>query len=77
MTLHDVLSPSFLNQFRIVDWGYTENSKPLSFDRYENWVENDGHGPLGYWPMKEKRREKMSAISFRVSVLSRFPFFLC
>ena len=67
MTLHDVLSPSFLNQFRIVDWGYTENSKPLSFDRYENWVKKDGHGPLGY--LADERKEK------RKDVRNFFPEF--
>ena len=60
MTLHDALSPSFLKQYRIVDWGYTENPKPLSFDRYETWVGQDGHGPLGY--LADERKEKRKDI---------------
>ncbi len=38
----------FLGELGVVDWGYTEEATPKSFDRFESWVEKGNHGPLGY-----------------------------
>lgn len=42
------LDSEFLKDLAVVDWGYSSNIHPLSFDRYENWVKRDNHGALGY-----------------------------
>jgi epoxyqueuosine reductase len=67
MTLHDVFSPILFKDLGIVDWGYTEEPRPLSFDHYEKWVERDGHGPLHY--LADERKNK------RADIRSFFPEF--
>lgn len=42
------LDESVLSNLGVVDWGYTEEATPTSFDKYESWVEKGHHGPLGY-----------------------------
>lgn len=42
------VEPSFLKENQIIDWGYTEESVPISFDNYNSWVKEDLHGPLSY-----------------------------
>lgn len=42
------IEEDFLNELGIVDWGYTEDPLPASFNRFESWVERGGHGPLNY-----------------------------
>lgn len=48
MKSHPFLTPEFLSGLGIVDWGYTEISAPLSFDKYLAWVENEQAGDLIY-----------------------------
>lgn len=43
-----IFSEDFLKGLGILDWGYTEESIPLSFKRYHDWFEASLHGPLGY-----------------------------
>lgn len=50
------LSESRLKEFGIVDWAYTEESRPITLDHYLNWVENKYHGPLKY--LADERKEK-------------------
>jgi epoxyqueuosine reductase len=47
--------PELLRELGVLDWGYTEESKPLSYDRYLAWTEAQGHGPLNY--LIDHRRE--------------------
>jgi epoxyqueuosine reductase len=42
------LSSEFLQSQGILDWGYTEEYVPRSLNQYEKWVNQAGHGPLGY-----------------------------
>ncbi|MBD65422.1 MAG: tRNA epoxyqueuosine(34) reductase QueG [Halobacteriovoraceae bacterium] len=42
------LTPENLQTMQIVDWGYTEQMQATSFDKLQNWVENNEHEPLGY-----------------------------
>lgn len=37
-----------LNSLGIIDWGYTEESKPLSFQKYDEWVTKGLSHPLNY-----------------------------
>lgn len=37
-----------LKDLGIVDWGYSEESVPTTFNHYEKWTEANLHGPLGY-----------------------------
>lgn len=42
------LSTHDLTEFGVVDWGYTQESIPHSFSRYDSWTQDSLHGPLGY-----------------------------
>lgn len=42
------LDEGLLSKLGVVDWGYTEEGTPVSFDKFESWVEKGNHGPLGY-----------------------------
>lgn len=37
-----------LRALGILDWGYTEEAIPQTFNYYEKWTEASLHGPLGY-----------------------------
>lgn len=43
-----MIDKKLLEELGIVDWGYTEESKPQSFDRYEQWVQKGLSAPLTY-----------------------------
>lgn len=43
-----LFSDELLSFHKIVDWGYTEELSPRSYDRLERWVEKGEHGTLGY-----------------------------
>lgn len=42
------LDSNFLKSLGVVDWGYTSNIEPLSFDNYDRWVKRENYGILGY-----------------------------
>lgn len=44
-----------LSTFGIVDWGYTEEMNPHSFDHYKKWVGQGDAGPLKY--LQDHRRD--------------------
>ena len=44
-----------LKSLGIVDWGYTEDPIPQSYDQYNEWVNAKGHGPLSY--LADHRKE--------------------
>jgi epoxyqueuosine reductase len=46
----------WFKDFSVIDFGYTEDSIPLTRDRYNQWVSEDGHGPLTY--LSGERQEK-------------------
>jgi epoxyqueuosine reductase len=58
---YDFLSESFLSQFQITKWGYTEEDTPHSLDTYHAWVEGKHEGPLSY--LSDWRREKRNKLS--------------
>ena len=38
----------WLTKNQIVEWAYTESSKPISYDKYISWIEKNNAGPLNY-----------------------------
>lgn len=54
------LDPSLLKEFDIIDYGYTEVLEPLSFERYQDWVRQEEHGPLSY--LADERKEKRRSL---------------
>jgi epoxyqueuosine reductase len=52
------LNQSDLRKLQIVDWAYTEESIPLSYDHYDEWVSKDLAGPLKY--LTDDRKELRS-----------------
>jgi epoxyqueuosine reductase len=76
MRASKILPDEFLNSLGILDWGYTEESKPKSFNAFESWIKKDLHGPLSYLSdhrqnlrsdLKEVFPEFQSAIVFLFS----------
>ena len=39
---------NWLANNQIKEWAYTESSRPISFDKYNSWIENNNAGPLTY-----------------------------
>ena len=37
-----------LENLKIADWGYTTDSKPLSFDLFEQWTQQENCSELSY-----------------------------
>ena len=62
-----MISESLLLDLGIVDWGYTEESEPLSYPNYKNWLDQNLHGKLNY--LADERGEK------RASLKNLFPEF--
>ncbi len=62
-----MISESLLLDLGIVDWGYTEQSKPLSYPNYQNWLNQNLHGKLNY--LADDRGEK------RANLKNLFPEF--
>lgn len=55
-----MIAESLLDELGIVDWGYTEESVPRSFERYAEWLRAGNHGPLTYLTgVKETRRSDL------------------
>lgn len=54
------LSIEELKSQGILDWGYTEESLPLSLQRYEQWVSQGQQGPLTY--LSDHRKDLRSDI---------------
>lgn len=52
------ISESFLQSLGILNWGYTEEALPLSFNKYESWVKSGLHSPLGY--LSDERKDLRS-----------------
>jgi epoxyqueuosine reductase len=42
------LSKDSLESLGILEWGYTEESLPLSFNQFEQWIHSGQQGPLNY-----------------------------
>jgi epoxyqueuosine reductase len=43
-----ILPKELLESLGVLDWGYTDESKPRSFKQYEKWIQHAHHGSLGY-----------------------------
>lgn len=48
MRSSDLFPTALLKELGILEWGYTEESKPTTYDRYESWVSSGHSSPLGY-----------------------------
>jgi len=71
------LDQKLLEDLGIVDWGYTEEAVPKSFDRYESWVEKGNHGPLGYLSDHRKDlRKSLEAVkeNFESAIVFLFSY---
>jgi len=42
------LDSNFLKSLGVIDWGYTSNIEPISFENYDHWVKRENHGILNY-----------------------------
>jgi epoxyqueuosine reductase len=47
---------AWLTEFDVLDFGYTEESKPLTVEPYNQWVSDNKHGPLSY--LEGERQDK-------------------
>ncbi len=54
------LSAEKLNTMKIVDWGYTEQLEPISFDHYDQWINANLFGPLKY--LADQRKDKRKSL---------------
>jgi epoxyqueuosine reductase len=52
------ISETELKKLGIVEWGYTQNSIPNSFEKYLNWLDLGQHGSLSY--LADERKNKRS-----------------
>jgi epoxyqueuosine reductase len=52
------LEDNWLKQNQIVDWAYTESSKPISYQKYLDWVKAGYHGPLNYLADERKLKRQ-------------------
>ena len=71
MKLENILSSDEIKQFQIVDWAYTEQLEPTSYDRYSKWVIAGHAGSLNYLTdeRKQKRQSLKSVYSEAMSAL--------
>ncbi len=58
---------NLLESLNIVDWGYTSEALPHSFNRFRDWIEQKKFGPLNY--LADHRKKK------RASLKKVFPQF--
>lgn len=42
------LNSDLLKELGVLDWGYTEEAIPRTFNHFEKWTEDSKHGPLNY-----------------------------
>ncbi len=77
--MRDLLSLSVetLQSMQIVDWSYTEEDKPKTFDDYSSWVDRKLHGELGY--LADHRKDLRQSISsfyppFKSSLVFLFDY---
>lgn len=54
------LSEEYLQSLKIVDWSYTEEDVPLTFEHYDKWVKNKLQGPLTY--LSDQRKDKRKTL---------------
>lgn len=55
-----MIADELLRELGIVDWGYTEESVPRSFERFSEWLKAGNNGPLNYLSgVKENRRSDL------------------
>ncbi len=50
-----IFTPDLLSSLDILDWGYTEDPIPTSFDKYLKWTAENQHGTLSY--LNDHRKE--------------------
>lgn len=43
-----MFNQSLLEELGIVDWGYTDQLEPLSYQKYQAWLQENKHHPLTY-----------------------------
>lgn len=49
-----------LSKFKVVDWGYTEELEPRTYQHYLDWVNKGLHAPLKY--LSDERRDKRASL---------------
>lgn len=77
MKSSSLLPSDFLKSLGVLEWGYTEESIPLTFKQYEDWVHNADHGPLSYLAdeRKDLRKDlKLVYPEFQSSVVFLFGY---
>ena len=61
MILDKLKDQAFLEELGIVDWSYTNQLEPVSFERYDKWVKREDHGALHY--LGDHRREARRSLN--------------
>lgn len=54
------MDEKLLKELGIVDWGYTEELTPLSYDKYLEWLKRGDHGALAY--LGDERADKRQSL---------------
>lgn len=54
------IDSEFLKECKIVDWAYTEELRPKTYEYYLEWVAKDLHGPLKY--LSDERKDKRKSL---------------
>ncbi len=56
----ELFPEKLLKSFQIVQWGYTEELNPKSFEYYQDWVASGDHGSLKY--LSDHRKEARKSL---------------
>lgn len=59
--MNNFLSQDELDHYQIVEWGYTEQLNPTSYNRFEKWIKKEHHGELKY--LSDHRKDARKSLS--------------
>ncbi len=71
------LSQEFLSSLGVVDWGYSEEPVPMSYENYRSWIERDHQGTLQYLAderMKLRQDLRLIYPSFKSAFVFLFSY---
>lgn len=77
MNVSLLFNSDFLKKRQFLDWGYTEDPVPLSFHRYQSWIEKKNHLPLNYLgDYRKDKRENLKNVfpEFQSALVFLFPY---
>lgn len=77
MNRDSLLDSKLLEELGVVDWGYTEDPRPKTFEQYQTWTKNNHHGVLGYLAdHRQDQREDLRKVfpEFQSSLVFLFSY---